>query len=407
MTAPATLEPSTTLTGQSRILSTVRGWIDRGSIGRGEPLPTMRTLASDFNVDKGTVCRALAVLQGDGLVERIGRRLHVSEERAIRRPTAEVSGVVADTIVVLTAASYADRNRGPRGWATEIIDGLLSTAHRQGRHVMLVNPASANGDALKPLLALNTLGVLVIGTHQTPDEYAAMLRMIDDSGVPATLFGEEVHSDGHDMVTGDHAAGAEMLTHWLADRGCRRVLRYWPYRIDRIARPPWLGHRDEGYVIAVRERGLPELESVEPARPDLPGFEGRALFEMRVRETVGHLIEHVTGDDRVDAILTPTDSLAHEVAAALRLLRLEPNRDVLIAGYDGSGPHCPEREFEPVGPAVSVTQDGAGLGAAIVDTLLERRLHPDRPTVLRQLKPTLVEAPPWRPPAGSRHANGR
>lgn len=391
--APTT-SPSDVPAGQARVLEKVRGWIDGGNFGYGEPLPTMREMASTLEVDKGTVCRAMAVLQGNGLVKRVGRRLHVRTDSKARAMDSPVAGLVSETILIFTAAKHAGQRHENRGWASEIVDGLLSKSHRQGRHAMLVNPASTKGDALEPLLALNPLGVLVIGTAQGPDEYAAMLRRLDDAGVPATLFGEEVHSDGHDMVTGDHAAGAAMLTRWLAERGCRRVLRYWPYRIDRIARPPWLGHRDEGYLNAVRELGLPALDSVEPARPDLPGFEGKALFDMRVRETVGHLVEHVRGPDRVDAILLPTDAFAHEVAAALRLLGLEPNRDVLIAGYDDSSAHCPERAFEPIGPAVSVMQDGVGLGTAIVDTLLERRRHPDRPRILRQLKPKLVEARP-------------
>ncbi len=355
--------------GQVRVLEAVRGWIERGEVRTGEPLPTMRDVAQTLRVDKGTVCRAMAALQDDGLIRREGRRLHVagSAPRA-----AAARGLLSGSILVLTSVQGLHGARRTSSWLGKLIEGLLAAAHDRRCHAMLVHPRSTDEQEFGRLIEGRPMGCVVIATGQSPDEDAAMLVRLRRAGIPVALFGEEIVSDGYDMVTGDHVDGAAQLTRWLAARGCKRVLRYWPYRISRPLRPAWLAHRDEGYELAAKELGLEALPALECARPELMGIEGKAYFDTRVRHAAGYLVEYLTGPGRVDAILTPTDRLAYEAAAACRLFGLEPNRDVLIAGYDGDWEQCPEAQWESAGPIVTIRQDDAALGRRMVEVLLER-----------------------------------
>jgi len=381
-------QPDLSLGGQSRVLKAVRGWIDRGEVRVGHPLPTMRQVAESLEVDKGTVCRAMAQLQDDGLVRREGRRLHVVKPSAADQPT---SGVLAGTVLVLTAAKGEQGNRRMAGWVGKIIEGLLLATHERHHHTMLVHPSAIGGEAFDRLIQGRPLGCIVIATGQSARQDKAMLARLRDGNVPAVLFGEEIHSRAHDMVTVDHVEGARLLTHWLADHGAKRILRHWPYRITRSERPDWLAHRDEGYESAARDRGLEVLPPLEYPRPELPDLSGKAYFDMRVRHSVGFLVDHLTGPNRCDAILTASDRFAYEAAAACRLLGLEPNKDVLIAGYDADWAQCAYRQWEPVGPAVTIEQDDAALGSRMVEVLLDRVAAPQAQPRFSVTPPRLVE----------------
>lgn len=376
--------------GQGRVLREVRGWIDRGEIRAGEPLPPMRDVAETLSVDKGTVCRAMALLQDGGLIRRQGRRLHVVGDDGLG---ATERGVLSETMLVVSSVADSDRpsaRRRASGWLSRVIEGLLTAAHERHRHAMLVHPRSTTGTEWERLVSGRPMGCVVIATGQGQDADRAMLERMRAVGVPAVLFGEEIACDEHDMVTGDHVRGAYLLTRWLAERGRRRILRYWPYNIRREARPAWLAHRDEGFERAARELGLQSISSLEYPRPELTGLAPEAYFRARVRHAVGYLVDCLTGPDRVDAVLTPTDGMAYEVAAACRLLGVEPNRDVLIAGYDNDWAQCVDRAWESVGPAVTIEQDDAALGRTLVEVLMNRVASAGDVT-LKTVEPRLIE----------------
>ena len=81
---------------------------------------------------------------------------------------------------------------------------------------------------------------------------------------------------------------------------------------------------------------------------------GRRRFNVRVRQMVGFLIEHFRGDQKPDAIAATSDTEAFYICSALRLMGLEPGRDVVIAGYDNFWDRAPEHGWEKAIPAVTV-----------------------------------------------------
>jgi len=90
-------------------------------------------------------------------------------------------------------------------------------------------------------------------------------------------------------------------------------------------------------------------------------------------------VETVSGwrpPTRIDALLLATDAHAVQAAAALRLFGLNPNHDVMLAGYDATWPWERSRRFEPHGPLVTYDKDEAGLAQAIVDRVRARLANP-------------------------------
>jgi DNA-binding LacI/PurR family transcriptional regulator len=99
--------------------------------------------------------------------------------------------------------------------------------------------------------------------------------------------------------------------------------------------------------------------------------EDNVRLEKSTRLIAGYLAEHLSKDP-VDAIMAATDGEVSAVAGACRLLGKEPNRDVLIVGYDHYWEDILEREFEPTAPLATVDKRNHDIGAELVRLLQER-----------------------------------
>jgi DNA-binding LacI/PurR family transcriptional regulator len=89
--------------------------------------------------------------------------------------------------------------------------------------------------------------------------------------------------------------------------------------------------------------------------------------------------------------MVESDGLAYPAAMACRLLGRRPGSDIIFAGYDGYGLYSWERQFEPVGPQVSMCKQNETIGQELVQTLLAdgNAASPDMPQD-RVLQPRLV-----------------
>ncbi|MEM6315943.1 MAG: hypothetical protein AAF743_17770, partial [Planctomycetota bacterium] len=68
----------------------------------------------------------------------------------------------------------------------------------------------------------------------------------------------------------------------------------------------------------------------------------------------------------------PGDAIVPAVARACRLFGLEPNVDVLLAGYDNLMDGHWALAHEPVGPVVTVDKQNFEIGRRLVRTLIVR-----------------------------------
>jgi len=111
----------------------------------------------------------------------------------------------------------------------------------------------------------------------------------------------------------------------------------------------------------------------------------------RARQYAGFLVEHLLCALPVDAVMAHTDGEAFAIAAACRLCGKQPQRDLLIVGYDAYWPNWLERQWEPAVPVASVNKLNRDTGAEMVRLLLDR-IHGRLPTEPQRivLKPELV-----------------
>ena len=116
------------------------------------------------------------------------------------------------------------------------------------------------------------------------------------------------------------------------------------------------------------------------------------MFRALTAYDVGCLMPYLKADPAIDAILLPSDGNVWTAAAACRQLGCEPNKDILLAGYDNYWTDSWERNFAPAGPAVTVDRNNPMLGRELVNLLMERieGKLPSQP-VCRRMKPELVE----------------
>ncbi|HET9028997.1 MAG TPA: GntR family transcriptional regulator [Candidatus Aquilonibacter sp.] len=106
------VDPELDVPPYQQISTQLRAFIERGDLGPGEALPTVRQLASDLRVAPNTVARAYTDLQESGWLTSDGRRgTHVaasipSEE--VKRRTGTLRGDVAEFVAGLRRRGYAD-----------------------------------------------------------------------------------------------------------------------------------------------------------------------------------------------------------------------------------------------------------------------------------------------------------
>lgn len=375
---------SPTLSTGKQLIGTLRHRIETGVYNRGAPLPSGRQLAQEFQADRATVQRALAVLRQQGVVHQISPRVNVVSEHAAASPSRRlVDQVVA--IVAINGRRMLHSHRQP-GWVEYIGLGALPAIEDAGMHALSFHPATVRDEGIASLIQARPYGV-IFSDLLTETGEEQMLAQLDKAGIPYVVYGDTPSLAACDRVSSDHEQGCYLLTNWLLERGRRRILCFWQDGLTA----PWLQQRYRGYERAMREAGLTPLPVADhPALHD--GARSAAAFSHAAKTVAGHLAEHLLGDEPVDALLLTGDGDVPYAAAACRLLRKEPNKDVLLAGYDHYWADVPERNYEATPPVATVDKQNMHMGEQLV-ALLRARVAGELPEApqLRLVTPKLIE----------------
>jgi DNA-binding LacI/PurR family transcriptional regulator len=191
---------------------------------------------------------------------------------------------------------------------------------------------------------------------------------LQKAGIPVVMYGNNPELREFDRVISDHEQGNYELTKWLIDQGCRRILRVLS---EEIGHSYWLEMRQQGYLRAMREAALsPHSPCCHPTWA--PPETDRELFQSAVQVMAKHLAPYLASDESVQALMAVSDGDVYVLAAACRLLGKEPNRDVLIVGYDHYWADSDEREHETTVPLATIDKRNPELGVALVQVLNER-----------------------------------
>ncbi len=360
----------------------LRGHRD-GGLAPGAPLPSVRELAARHGLSKRAVNDELQRLADAGVlytVPRVGT--------FIASPKQGAPGPTSDTVALLSVAPLrSGSNARADGWTHAIEDGAASAIHAGGQHVLSLQRDGFLDEVVGPgaverLAARNLSGLVISDMIGEEDHLHRLLTGFAKIRVPVVAIGGHAAFKGCDRAVSDHEAGAYALTRWLLGRGRTRIAQVW----SAPASGYWFPARMAGYARAMREAGL---EAAAPLIVPVRGHADRAQFESAAAQFESALREGGAG---VDALLVDTDGHVPFVAAALRRMGSEPNRDVLLAGYDNYWQMMDAGDLERTLPVVTVDKGNWQLGETAVALLWERLAGAlPRAPQTRAVAPHLVE----------------
>jgi DNA-binding LacI/PurR family transcriptional regulator len=277
--------------------------------------PTLADVAELAGVSRQTVSNAVNnpdLLRADTLerVQQAIDELGYSPNRAARNLRTRASHLIGLRI-----------NAAQEGTANALMDrfvhSLVETSREAGYHVLLFaadhqDPLSGYDD----LLRSTAVDAFVITDTYLGNPQAAWL---ETRRAPFVAFGRPwgVEEPRHPWVDVDGAAGSELATTHLLDRGHHRIA-WIGWRKDS-----WIGEdRRAGWSRALRARGLPTTG-----------------LASRVEDTVasGREASAVLLDEaQPSAFVCASDTLAMGVLHTLAERGLVPGRDVAVVGFDDS-----------------------------------------------------------------------
>jgi len=363
------IEPQLDTLPKLKVVQGVKRWIDEGSLAKGDPLPSERSLSAQFKVARDTVRAALDELCREGLVGDSagpGRRTR----SVTRGSTPGVQNVLSNIIVVIGPERRSKPGTSVRGSLETISHGAQDQIDATGYHALVFNQSRLKESDLDHLLGQGVYGVVVTETSGQPTIAAGILERIAKQKVPMVVYGGIDTQAACDRVASDHEAGAYQLTQWLISQGRRKILMFWAWHHTQA----WARARRAGYERAMREAGLepmPEPNIIlfnNPANETDP----RIIFEARTRYFTGYLAPYLVGPNRIDALMAPNDGEAVMAASCCQLMGLQPRQDVLITGYDNTWADLQERTIQPIAPSATIDKQNEASGRELVQLLSDR-----------------------------------
>lgn len=364
------------LSPRAQVVEAVRGWIASGRLAAGTRLPAEQGIADELRVARGTVRSALQELTRLGVLVA-----------AARRGYRAAGGGEPGAGAVLLVSHLDDAPERDTGVDAGFEIGTFRAARLAGHAVLALGAARLRDGADAILGRTRPLGAVL--DHQTANapHGPGIVAALRARGIACVVHGDDAALAGCDRVVSDSAAGAALLLRGLAAAGRRRILPVW----STAERPYWLREREAGIAAAAAAAGLAPLPPVVIPALQRRAIDDPAVLDLRMRQYLGFLLEHLAPPDPADAILATSDSDVFPLAMACRRLGREPGREVLIAGYDNYWRSCWERAVEPCPPWASIDRDNEALGEAAIALLVERIADPAAPPRRRAVAPRLVQ----------------
>ncbi len=384
--------PRLSLYGQ--IANDFRERILSGELKAGERLPSFTEMRQQHRVSQATLNRVHSLLEAEGLIaRRRGAGTFVCDFRAqeaLAGGTQNGGAVsfLSRAIVILTPFGKPVPAHQSGGWLEWIAQGATEEVQGAGMHAVSLHPEISDAE-IERLIAEKPFGALIPANLSDSATPVHLLRKLRSRGVAVVAFGSSSGLMNCDHVESDHESGAYTLTRHMIEAGKRRILNVQPQDLGEA----WLEQRQAGYERAMREAGLEAKEPLQippvnmlpsakivakvPGATSSPSHDDvlagdRRIFEAQVRSLAGYFVEALSSPSPVDGLLATTDRDTFTLAAICRLFGLEPNRDVLIAGYDNYFAECEEGGVAPFVPWATMDKNNRVLGAAMVQLLLQR-----------------------------------
>ncbi|HWV78276.1 MAG TPA: substrate-binding domain-containing protein [Isoptericola sp.] len=257
-----------------------------------------------------------------------------------------------------------------------VVRGLEAEAREHGLRVVLRGSSYETSDerpALQRLAETDGVGGLIVAPRTDGTRGADVARWLRDSGLPHVLVEREAahapHREALESVVSDHALGALIAVHHLADLGHRRV------GLVLSRESPTSRKIAAGWRAACTALGLSTDEHFERLAPDRRNPE----FPGVVTEVVDTALASGT-----TALLVHSDPEASAVVHEAMDRGLRVPGDLSVLSYDDEVAGL----FSPALTAVRPPR--AAVGHAAVDLLVKRLTDPDRPVHRVAISPRLV-----------------
>ncbi len=309
-------------------------------------LPSERDLSRLHGVPRKVVSKAIAVLEGDGLVVRLPR-----SGTFVRRSAVEEAEALESLRCINFVEAPAFASEHMQWIVQDYLAGYTEALeHREikTRFQICTDDRRDYESLLWPRLPLRAQGVVLVN-RRTP----ALLNWLRERGVPFVLqcpyHYDTAGLPEHHKVYVNKAGGAFDGTRHLLALGHRRIGFLGEVPGGTGATPVY-----EGYLAALRCAGLsPEPDAVARLFSDDPSFDIRPI------------VAYLKNPARPTAVVTGNDYTALAVLQAARRLGIEVPRDLSVVGMNDQ---AEARRSDP--PLTTVAIPRRRFARAAVETLL-------------------------------------
>ncbi|WP_278235981.1 substrate-binding domain-containing protein [Isoptericola sp. AK164] len=332
-------------------------------------------LTAELGVTAVTVRRDIARLEREGRLARVhGGAVAVRTERtADRREDTPAETPDADP---RTTGSIGVLVPSLDYYWPEVVRGMEAEARRHGLRIVLRGSSYDTTDerpALRRLVESEEVRGLVCAPRMDGRTAPDVVEWLAASGVPHVLVEREAARGPHraalESVVSDHALGALMAVHHLADLGHRRV------GLVLSRESPTSRKIAAGWRAACHELGLTSAEHFERLAPDRKRPEFAGVVDDVVSTALG---SGTTG------LLVHSDPEASAIAQRAMDRGLSVPGDLSVVAYDDEVASL----FSPAMTAVHPPRDA--VGHAAVDLLVKRLADPSRPVHREAISPRLM-----------------
>jgi len=351
-------------------VETLSQWMRQGRLPAGGRLPPENDLALELKISRGTVRRALQMLEEKAMIKQSSP----SATRIVCHRAESRTGIMGESIALLSDLAETPAHAEEAVSTDRLEYYLKREVERRGLHLLRLNQRTVFSQGVHQLLQNPPLGVVVTYRVSELPEAARVLDLLRQNSVPVVINTDEERFKSYNTVTSDQEGGAYALTRYLIEHGRSRIVQFWSSPIDH----DWKKARARGYERAMGEAGLAFQPPVVLARGVIGGGEGlsgRERFEYMSRLIAGYLADRMSSTEPPDALMMQSDFWTSRAVLACRMLGRKPHEDVAIAGYDFFAQILPEAQWEPLLPLVTVDKKYDEAAEKIVDLLLEADVH--------------------------------
>lgn len=344
------------------------GQLRDGNLRPGDRLPPERQLSEQLGISRLTLGNVLGKLEDEGWVQSISPKIRAVSSQANRFRRKQ-----SRTIAVITSNAASQGEQEDLSWAPSYGTRILELIQQQSFSLLILPPQLGPEEITHRLVEAAPKGVVLLNAFESEVQHEVQTRF-EEAGITCVACSPiKDATSGEPLmnyVCSDHFEGARRMTHWLWNRGSRRIQLV---SMHSVLNPPnWWEDRIAGY-----EKACQELNS-EPLPPivvsaDIRSRNNRERFELKVRMAAGFLCEYV--QDKV--VAQPTDGLIcvsegsyPAIASACRLLKREPQKDIFISGYDSHWAQHWEIPWEPSRPLALIDKQDEQIARGLIDLLL-------------------------------------